>query len=753
MAEPLPVDSVLEPLLAALQTAGAVVLQAPTGSGKTTRVPPALARAFEGLIVVVEPRRVAARASARRVAQEWGCELGAEVGYQVRYDRRIGPATRVAFVTEGILLRWLQRDPFLEHVGAVVLDEFHERSVDSDLALSLLKNVRDAGAEVRLVAMSATLDPGPLAAFLDAPVITSEGRLHPVEIRYAPRPSSDPLEDRVAEAVASLPTDGDVLVFLPGRAEISRAAGRIPHPTLQLHGGLDAATQDAVFSPSSPARRIILATNVAESSVTVPRVRYVVDSGLARIPRLDPGAGIDVLECVPIAQDSAEQRSGRAGRLGPGLALRLWTAADHRDRPAFTTPAIHRTDLAPTLLALLAFGEPDPRAFTWFDRPAEHALELGMDLLRLLGALDPGLTPLGARLAELPLHPRLGRFLLEAHDRGATNLAARWVTWLSEGGRPSGQLTEIQPPPSPGADRLAKQLGPSGRTQPGALQRAAIAGWPDRVARQRGESAVMAGGLGVVGSKQPWFVAVGLHAARRGPRGEALVELECAIDPLWLEETEAQETRLDGDRVCTFDQWLRGGLVLKEHPAPLDRRRATQVLVDAATKRELSPNDPAWEGLIHRLTHLQRTDPHPALPADRAAATALVLPELCSRHTTLGAVKKDDWGAVLLQQLPWNARQILDQRAPERIQLGHRPFRLEWTPDGPVLAARIQHLFGVASTPRVGGEPVLVHLLAPNGRPQQITRDLGGFWKTTYFEVRKELRHRYPKHPWPDDPV
>ncbi|MCB9669111.1 MAG: DEAD/DEAH box helicase [Alphaproteobacteria bacterium] len=754
MSAPLPVDAILPDLARALASSRSLVLQAPPGTGKTTRVPTAVARCVQGRVVVLEPRRMAARAAARRVAGEWGTPLGQDVGYQVRGDAKRSDRTRVLFVTEGVFLRQATADPFLDGVGAVVLDEVHERSLDADLALALVRSIQQGLREdLVVVAMSATLDAAPLARFLDAEVLTATAPLHPLEVRFDPRPDGRPLEDRVADAISEVRGVGDVLAFLPGVPEIWRTARRMGRPVLELHGRLTGAEQDAVLRGGSGGR-VILSTNVAESSVTVPGVRAVVDAGLARIPRLDLATGLEVLEVQPIARDAAEQRAGRAAREGPGVVRRLWTARDDRDRPSTSVPAIRRSDLAPTVLRLLAFGEPDPRSFPWFEDPPPGALDAALELLELLGATRGGaLTPLGERLAGFPLHPRLGRFVLEAEARGAGRRAAALALWLADGGRPEGELVDARPPEVAEASRLAR----SGTPEPDALERAALAGWPDRLARTRGEGAVMVGGTGVVGGHHALFVALGVHPSRRGDRGEALVTLQSRVEPEWLEASERVVHRFEDGRVRAFRQQRAGALVLAEHPAPVDPHVAAETLFREACRSldRVVPDDPDLHEILGRLRFISQCVPFHGLPSGGADDTLLpALEVLCRRHTGFGELRKAPWRGTILDALPWNARQHLDANAPERVTLASgNTARITYAGDVPVLAARIQHLMGTRETPRVGGRPVLLHLLAPNGRPQQITDDLAGFWANTYHDVRKDLRARYPKHPWPEDPT
>src|SRR3954469_25007278 len=428
MPAPLPIDEVLPALIRALRESPAAVLIAPTGAGKTTRVPPALLAAGIGAgkrIVMLEPRRIAARAAARRMAEEGGWTLGREVGYQVRFERKAGPETKILVVTEGILVQRLQADPFLEDVGVVIFDELHERNLQTDLSLAMARRVqRDARPDLKLLAMSATLDPGPVAAFLgNCPVIESQGRLHPVDILYMDRPDDRALPGQIAAGVRRMlgSTPGDVLVFLPGVGEIQRAAealaGERDLAVLPLYGDLPAERQDEVLRPLSR-RKVVLATNVAETSITIDGVTAVVDSGLVRRLRFDPATGLDRLELGKVSRASADQRAGRAGRQAPGVCLRLWAAWEHAALPERETPEIARVDLAGPALQLLAWGEPDLAAFDWLEAPSPDSLAAAVQLLRQLGAFDTVVTSLGNTMARLPVHPRLARLLIEGQRVG-----------------------------------------------------------------------------------------------------------------------------------------------------------------------------------------------------------------------------------------------------------------------------------------------------------------------------------------------
>ncbi len=877
---PLPIDPVLPRLVAALRAGPAAVLVAPPGAGKTTRVPPALAAAGigGGQIVVLEPRRVAARAAARRIAAERGWEVGREVGYQVRFERRAGPDTRILVATEGILLQRLQADPLLSGIGAVVFDEIHERSVAADLALAMARQVqREVRPDLVLLAMSATVDPGPLAAFLGGcPVVESHGRLHPVEIRYRERPAADPggrargggspgaLAAAVRDAVAAILDDpvtdptmdptsggGDILVFLPGVGEIERAAAALAPlaaarglALTPLYGDLPAERQDAALRPLGR-RKVVLATNVAESSVTVSGVSAVVDSGLVRRMRYDPATGLDRLETGRVSRAAADQRAGRAGRERPGLCLRLWPEREQAALAPRETPEIARVDLAAPALQLLAWGERDLAAFGWFEPPDPAALERALDLLAELGAIDAErrLTPQGRAMARLPLHPRLARLLVEGRARGVAREAALVAALLAERDpfraaperrsarratytSPSDLLDRADaleglarrrsapdPAPHPSMNPLGERLDPGAartvlavRDQlareiervPSAaepkvresapedpdtdrnahrdahLAAAVFAAFPDRLARRRAPGsprALLVGGRGALLSPESalaeaaaeLFVAVDLDDRRDLP--EALVRLASAVDPADLPPerlSTAVEVEWDAgrERVVAWKRTRYRDLVLaaSEVPAPPDE--AARVLAQAAAgslDRALPLGEPAVAGFLARVRSLRLWMPELDLPAFDAAELRALLPLLAAGRRSFAELGQAPLDEILAGALDRAQRQALDREAPERLRVpSGRELRLAYEPGRPpVLAARIQELFGWSATPRVaaGRVPVLLHLLAPNGRPQQVTEDLASFWRTAYPEIRKELRGRYPKHAWPEDPA
>lgn len=832
----LPIDEVLPGLLEALATSPAALLRAPTGAGKTTRVPGALldaGLAGEGEVVVLEPRRLAARAAARRTAAERGGRLGGEVGYRVRFDSRTSAKTRLAFVTEGLFLRRLAADPLLEGVGAVVFDEFHERSLDADLALALVRRVQqEVREDLRLVVMSATLETRELSRYLgEAPVIESAGRLHPVEIHHlapAERPErGHPGEAEVVRGVerALAATAGDVLVFLPGVGEIRRAHRSLEGrralegaDLIELHGSLAPEEQDRALA-TRPGRTVFLATNIAEASITLPGVTAVVDTGLARRMELDPSTALDRLVLTPISHAAATQRAGRAGRTGPGACWRLWTEHDARTRPAEDEPAIRRVDLAPALLQLLQWGEPHPLDFPWLESPPRATAERALELLEQLGALEGTrggglrLSPRGTQLAALPLHPRLARLLLEGARSGALEEAALGAALVSErspfrrdgrravleGGHldsdlhdavhalqrfeATGSTTSAAGELAPRAAREVLRVAADLRKQtPGAssspraaepdeaLARALLAAFPDRVARRRSagdERAVMVGGRGVRLAREssvreaPLFLCLEVDAGR----SESLVRRAAEVREDWLDPAALQtvdQLAFDPDEERVVARRVRSylDLELDSRATTLERGHASAaVLAEAASSDLGRALDLAAEELVQlraRIACLRAWRPELELPLVDDPLLVELLPELASGCLSFAELRRAPLASTLLGQLDWSQREALDREAPERLEVpsGSR-VRLTYEEGRPpVLAVRIQEVFGWRETPRVAGGriPVLLHLLAPNHRPQQVTDDLASFWSSTYAEVRKDLRRRYPKHDWPEDP-
>lgn len=830
----LPIDAVLPDVVAALKRNSAVVVRAPTGAGKTTRVPPALLDAGLagcGQILVLEPRRLAARAAARRMAAERGGRVGDEVGYHVRFDRQAGASTRLLVVTPGILLRRLLDDPFLESVGVLVFDEFHERGLDSDLALGIARLLQQTvRPDLRLVAMSATLDTDRIAAYLGGcPVVVSEGRLFPVDIAYRPRSLSVSWPLAAADATVSLlaQTDGDILVFLPGMQEIRRTGEAIASLVqtssvlvLPLHGDLPPEEQDRALLPQDR-RRIVLATNVAETSVTVEGISGVVDTGLARIMTYDPDLGLDRLELAPIARDSAEQRAGRAGRQRPGVCVRLWSEASHRQRIAQTEPEVRRVDLAGALLHLICMGETDWQHFPWLDPPQAAAVERALALLRRFGAIEgPAVTALGRRLALLPIHPRLGRLLVEGQRLGHAERVAMAAALLAErdpfdrrGGLPRSERrtdstsdvldrveameeferngrveTRTGTLHAGGArsilrvrDQLMRGLRQSADVYPKvtpstvsadeALLRALLAAFPDRVARRRDgdrSRGVIVGGKGVRLAPScgvldaSLFVCIDVDSRS----AEAWVRQASAIQRDWLSPsavTAANEVTFDDapERVSARRVLRYEDLVLEESVAALPaQEEVATVLAHAARhrlERVLPPPGSPGAAFLQRVRFLREWMPELDLPAFDEPMLGEAVTWLCSGRRSFEELRRADWLGLLQGRLTGRQRQAVEREAPERFEApsGSR-LAIQYTQTGsPVLAVRIQELFGLSDTPRIaaGRVRLLLHLLAPNNRPQQVTEDLASFWANTYTQVRKELRARYPRHAWPEDPT
>jgi ATP-dependent helicase HrpB len=769
-SEALPIDGQLGAVRAALAAARAAVLVAPPGSGKTTRVPPALVP--DGPVFLLQPRRVAARSIARRIADEQGWRLGGEVGWQVRFEHRYGPDTRLLVATEGILTRRLQSDPLLSGFRTIVLDEFHERSLHADLALAFARQAFRARDDLRLLVMSATLDPGPVARFLgDCPVVEGDLRPYPVETRYEPglRPS-----DALREVLAR--PGGHVLCFLPGAPEIRRVQaellGRVGDAVVRpLHGTLGAEEQDLALAPSR-SRKVILATNVAETSLTVEGVTDVVDSGLQKVLRYDAERGLDRLVLERIGADSAEQRAGRAGRTGPGRALRLW---DARDRlRARREPEIERVDLAGPALEVLAWGG-QPASFEWFEAPPADRLQRALELLSRLGAVESGrLTALGEAMHRLPVHPRLACVLLSAagHPRAAAACAMLAEGWRSAVGEAETTDSDVlsaldrwsEAPPSVKA--VARELGELARVEPrerasppddATLRRALLAGFPDRVARRREPGSprlVLASGVGAVLARESGVreaelllalevtagaAGAGRATAEGAAAGEPLVRVASRVEREWLSGV-VRETchRFDEESgsVRAFARERYERIVLAENAVPSDPAEAGRLLAEVLESRGLGPSA---ERLGRRLRFA-------GLEADLHGVALAA----CRGRTSLPSFDAPE------QWLDPATRAAVDRLAPQRLQLpSGRTAMLDYLEDGSLAAAvKLQELFGLGETPRLGPRrvPVTFALLAPNGRPVQTTRDLGSFWRTTYLQVRKELRGRYPRHPWPEDP-
>jgi ATP-dependent helicase HrpB len=765
----LPVDSILPEILDSLKRSPNLVIEAPPGAGKTTRVPPALLELVSGEVVVLEPRRIAARLAARRVAWEIDEPVGQTVGYQVRFEEVVSQRTRLRFVTEGVLTRRLLSDPALKGVGAVVLDEFHERHLDSDLALALLKRLQQTRPELRIVVMSATLDTGHVADYLGGcPILRSEGRLFELAIKHLPY-SPKTLEAQVTDALELLIAEepsGDVLAFLPGAAEIRRAmresqgvARRAGLLVLPLHGDLSPAEQDRAIAPAQQ-RKVILATNVAESSVTVEGVNAVIDSGLARIATYSQWTGLPTLHVGRVSKASAKQRAGRAGRTGPGRVLRLYSTEDYLRRPEHDEPEITRSDLSQLALALRAMGIGD---LVWLDPPPEAAVQSAESLLDRLGAT----TAMVHKLARYPLHPRLSRILIAAMERGVGEDGCVAAALLGSGARTEKNdlLAAIE---SDQDYRTLQQIEQLRRIARPAKQRehnddallmSVLTGFPDRVARRRAGNQVMlsAGGSAELAGEAPRYeFMAAVDAEDRKDKPLPLIRMAARIEPEWLielfpdyvrEKSGVEWNRLT-ERVEAVSALLYDELVIQEsRGATPDPEAAAELLAQKAL-----------EAGIDRFVDRDAVDEFLArveFAGFEAPDLTKALRDLCVGLRSFSELKSAATDLVPMLERKAAARR-LDEIAPARIRLANgRQTKVHYEPGKPPwIASRLQDFFGMRETPRIGPErtPVVVHLLAPNQRAVQTTADLAGFWERLYPQVRRELMRRYPRHSWPERP-
>ncbi len=816
-----PIDPILPELKQALLQNPAMVLHAPPGAGKTTRVPLELLAVLPGGIVMLEPRRIAATTAARWMARSLNEEVGATVGYTIRFDRKVSAATRIEVVTEGVLTRRIQSDPELKGVSLVIFDEFHERSIHADLALALCLDIRKSlRQDLKILVMSATLDCGPVAALLgNAPIVSSAGRAFPVEERFRD-PGLGPIAVTTAAAIraALRETNGDILAFLPGAGEIRSCAASLQqtldlveerlslHP---LYGDLPFEEQERAILPSEDRRKIVIATNIAETSLTIEGVHVVVDSGLTRRLSYDPATGMNRLVTVPLSRDSAEQRKGRAGRLGPGVCYRLYSRQELQSRPAFAPPEILICDLSPLALELAAWGVTSPSVLAWLDPPPTAAWNTAVRLLRDLGALDAqgSITALGRSMAGLPVHPRLGRLMMRAAELGSTRAGADLAAILSERDlvRKGPERSAKEPDLSErletlrswrrtrhaggGAnasalrivDRTASQLlrlagGPAGGEgiDPDLISRVLLAAFPDRVCRRREEGGnryIMAMGRGVRLSPDShllndrFIIAVTTDAGEgaegfvhiAAPVTEELIRTELAGV---IERSRAVGWNSGESRIVAAVQERLGTLPLSHKPFVPSDEEAGPILCEAIR------TTPGLIVFSHEARQLQA----------RAELMRRVFPEegwpdLSPEHLT---ARPEEWLAPWLRELRtaqhlramnvvpalkallnWEHKRQLEARAPLAITVpsGSR-VAIDYTSGQPVLAVKLQELFGLADTPAIadGRVKLLLHLLSPARRPVQITQDLEGFWNTGYPLVKKDLKGRYPRHPWPDDP-
>jgi len=806
-----PIEPLLPQLLDTLAASNRVVLEAPPGAGKTTQVPPALLTApwCTGTILMLEPRRIAARAAAGFMAEQRGEDVGGSIGYRIRFDSRVGATTRIIVVTEGILTRMLQDDPTLDGISAVLFDEFHERHLQSDLSLALCLDVQESlRPDLRIIVMSATLDGERLSRFLDAPRLTAEGRSFPVTIRHLQPLANESIELQMKRAIklALDAHEGDLLCFLPGKAEIERTrrfleSDHLPIEILALHGELNVDEQARVMRPGS-GRRVVLATNVAESSLTLPGVRVVIDSGQAREPAFDPGSGMSRLDTVTIAQSSATQRAGRAGRVAEGFCWRLWPES-RRLEPG-TRPELARVELSAFALELAAWGSTTLR---FLDAPPPGNLAQARELLVALRALDGDgrITELGRRVLSLGAHPRLAiaslkaprpllsltcdlLAILEARDpmrgdaRFGDDLADRWYALLDfrqnridRDRMDRHVLAQI--------DQNSRQWHRRLRCDPGprdvdrhALGEVLAFAYPDRIARQdsgnperytlaNGRGAKLRPGSALYG--EPWLVIADIKFDERDSVIQRAARLDESLLSKHFSDRFSRRTHLrflrESRAVDGVEEHRFGAIVLSSRHVPTPKNAETTALLLGGL-REIGLDALPWsEGLRElcaRVGFLRACAPDQSLPAfDDTTLLAELddwLAPFLDGVTRVSQIDAECLGNALRARLDYTQRQIVDREAPREIDvpsgMTRRISYLEG--DIPVLAVKLQELFGLADTPRIGfgRVPLLLHLLSPGQKPIQVTRDLKGFWDRTYAEVKKELKGRYPKHPWPDDP-
>ena len=814
-----PITPLLPDIRTALAAQPRLVLEAPPGAGKTTQVPLALLAEpwLEGKkIVMLEPRRIAARAAAQFMAQQLGEPIGQTVGYRIRFESKVSAATRIEVVTEGILTRLIQDDPELSGIGAILFDEFHERHLAGDLGAALALDIQHTlRPDLRIVVMSATLDGERIAQWLDAPRLSSPGRSFPVRIDYPPARAQESVEHHLARVARQALDEntGDVLAFLPGRREIARVQGilsqSLQHDEVEivaLHGELSLAEQQLALAPGEDGvRRIVLATNVAESSVTLPGIRAVIDTGLAREPRFDPNSGFTRLETVNISQASADQRAGRAGRVAEGTAYRLW--AQSRRLDPSRTAEIAQAELSGLALELAAWGSAE---LPWLDPPPAGAVAQARELLTRLGALDAQqrITPLGRRMLELGATPRLGAAALRAPEtllawvadllalmearspmrgefsrnddfRVRVSALHAWRDRRSAtgqgGGADAGALAAIEQASKGWRRRLDARSAASGVPHSHAVGDLLLHAFPDRIARQDENNPLrytLSNGRGARLHEQttlmgePWLVVLDLrHEAR-----DSLILSAAPLDPRVLESDYPQhfqrvrQVRWNDERAAVeaFEERRFAAIVLERRSVPVQEEDAVPALLAAIRSRGLDalPWSESARRLRLRMQSLATWMPELGLPdvSDMRLLDTLddwLGPYLQGKRK-LDALSADDLSQALATQFDYEQRKHLDAQVPDSLTVpSGQARRLEYSPgEPPVLAVKLQELFGLADTPRVAGGkvPVTLHLLSPAGRPIQVTQDLKGFWERTYPEVKKELKGRYPKHPWPDDP-
>lgn len=830
----LPIDAVLDGLKQALRDRHEVVLEAPPGAGKTTRVPLALLDEpwlSDKKILILEPRRIAARSAAYRMASLLGESVGQTVGYRMRLDSKTSRSTRIEVITEGILTRMLQQDPSLEGVGLVIFDEFHERSLDSDLALSLcLKGrelFRDDGNPLKLLVMSATLDSTAITNLLDnSPVVRSQGRTYPIDIRYgqAAKPGERIVERMVAtlrQALTDNP-DSSILAFLPGQGEIHRTTEALGEWLVErrirgvhlrpMYGNLTLDEQQQAIAPlvSPDERKVVLATNIAETSLTIEGVDVVVDSGLVREARFDPGTGMTGLHTTRISRASSTQRAGRAGRLAPGVCYRLWTESQQEQLAAHNTPEILRADLAPLALQLLQWGVDDPTELRWLDVPPSGLWQQALDLLAMLGAIERKgnasvLTAHGQVMCNLPVHPRLAHLLVCGAQSGHLNAAANLASLLSERNPFSQDNPDISQPLEILAGKakcppqqqswlqrtrqLANQFVEQLRSQklpdsgvsfllPGTQINGYLlaCAYPDRIARKRhsggyqlanGRSADLPDKHAL--GNQPWL-AIAEVSSMVGKSSD-IIRSAAALDEKLFTSALADQVHTQtvvewnnkAGRFIAEEQHKVGALVLQRKALPnVPAEAKSAALLGFIRKQglDLLPWQAEHEQWCARVNLLRSVEPEQLWPDVSRTNLLATLEDWLAPYldgvNTLADFKKLDLTTILSSRLPWDMQQRLEQLAPKRLDVpsGH-DIAIDYSQSPPVLAVKLQEMFGCQQTPTIanGRVALLVHLLSPAGRPLQITQDLAGFWRTSYHEVKKDMKGRYPKHPWPDDPL
>ncbi len=797
----LPIHDALPALKDALAARSSAVLVAPPGAGKTTVTPLALIDepwAARGKVIVLEPRRIAARAAAERMAATLGERVGERVGYRVRLAARVSAATRVEVVTEGVFTRMIEADPGLDGVAAVLFDEFHERSLDADLGLAF---ARDAQAhlrpDLRLVVMSATLDPAPVAALLDdAPVIESRGRMFPVETRYLGRDARERIEDQTVRAIrrALAEESGSLLVFLPGQREIERVAERLrdqlADSTVELaplYGALDPVAQDRAIAAAPPGRRkVVLATSIAQTSLTIEGVRVVIDAGLARVPRYDPGGGLTRLDTVRVSAAAAEQRRGRAGRTEPGVCYRLWDEPETRGLVPFDRPEILEADLARVALDLALWGAGDGSGLVFLDHPPAAAMAEARTLLQRLGALDAAgaLTSHGRRMAGVPLPPRLAHMVLRAAASGQASRAASIAALIVErglGGRSIDLETRLDGFARDRSRRARDAAALAGRwaREAGEGQGAAALSdalllaeaWPERVAKARGGAGhfQLATGRGAhvdpgeTLAKARWLAIAELGGGEARDRVLLAAELDEADLRAAFSDRLIRETRLEpdsGGRLRAKEVSALGRLVLDERiVASPDPDMIREALLVEVRRRGLAalPWGAGSAALRARAAFLHARDPSAPDLSNAALLRDLdawLAPALVGK-SALAQLSDADLVAALRAWMPYDALRRLEREAPARFEAptGSR-FEIDYAAEGgPRIDVRVQELYGLTTHPTVAGAPLTLALLSPAHRPIQVTKDLPGFWRGAWAEVRKEMRGRYPRHVWPEDPA